>query len=85
MFTSPRNIAKFAKDQIIWSAATSATVAAINTVVDEPTENQETGIKVGSLTVGYLVMLQLREVTDRPIDALADWRNARKVAKTVTE
>ena len=82
MFTK-RNIAKFVKDQIIVSVAASATCAAINTCVDEPTETQEIGIEAASLTVGYLAMLKLRSLTDRPIDAIANWRDNREVAETL--
>lgn len=82
MFT-PRNIAKFAKDQIIWSVAAGATDVAIhNFVEDEPSDYQEIGIEATSLVVGYVVMHKLRSVTDKPIDAFADWRNARKNAAT---
>jgi hypothetical protein len=84
MFTK-RNIAKFVKDQIVWTAATAATSTAIHTVVEEPTENQEIGIEIGSLAVGYMAMLKLQSVTDRPIDAVANWRENRKVAKTAAE
>lgn len=75
---SKRGVVKFVKDQIIWTAAAQATETAINTVFEEPTENQETGIEVTSLVVGYVAMRSLKERTDRMIDTVADFSFSRK-------
>lgn len=82
MFTK-RNIVKFAKDQIVLTVATAATRTAIETVVEEPTENQEIGIAAASAVNGFMVMYAVRSKTDQWIDSIADWRQNRKVAESL--
>lgn len=84
MFTK-RNVAKFVKDQVIWTAATSVAGTAINTIVDEPTENQEIAIEVGSTAIGWIAMRSVKSRTDQMIDDFANWRHDRKVAKDIIE
>lgn len=81
MFTK-RNIVKAVKDYIVMTVVANATSVAINTVVDEPTENQETGIWAASALTGVVVAQVTRKRTDRMIDSIADWRKNRKVEET---
>lgn len=80
-----RAFAIAAKDFIIMKGVTAATYTAATSVIDEPTEGQETAIGAGSVVVGVVAMIQLKSRTDKMINDFADWRTNRKTAKTVTE
>jgi len=81
--SAKRNIVKAAKDYVIWSASASAAAAAMETVIDEPSENQELAIGLSSAGIGFVVAHSVKARTDKMIDTVADWRQNRKVAKTV--
>lgn len=80
-----REIAKGAKNYIIMKGVAAATYTAATTVIDEPTETQETVIGAGSIAVGVATMYAVKSRTDQMIDNFADWRANRKAAKTVAE
>lgn len=78
-----RGIAKLAKDFFVQAVVANTINVAINTVIDEPTETQETGIRIGSQVAGLLVMSKVQERTDRMLDAAVNWRTNRKVAESL--
>ena len=79
----PRKIVKSLKDYVVWSATASAASYAMNTVIDEPTENQDAGIELGSAAIGFVVMRAAKSRTDQMIDSVVDWRTNRKVAESL--
>lgn len=80
-----RNFVKPVKDYLVWNVTANAATIAAYTVIDEPTENQETGIEVGAAMLGCAVMFKTKARTDQVIESIADWRQNRKTAKTVAE
>lgn len=80
--STKRRIVTSVKDYVVWQSAATLSVAAMNTVVDEPTENQEAGIELSSAALGFVVMRAVKPKTDQMINSVIDWRKNRKVAET---
>ena len=78
--TTKRRFVTAVKDYVVWQSAASLSVIAMNTVVDEPTENQEAGIELSSAALGFVVMRTVKPKTDQLLNAAIDWRKNRKVA-----
>lgn len=77
----PRMFVKFAATTAYYSALTTVSTAAIDTLVNPQTESAEDNVELAGEVVGMLAWYKTRGRVTGMVDKVADWHIARKTQK----